>query len=346
MVESGRRRWTALVVGVLVTGLVGPVGVAQAGVDVTAAGTTSGAAGAIVAEGSLCPPGTVAVRTAARPAFGTTVPWGPLDARALGATETLVGRHVQYVHWYTGLGELPDPAKLQAVVDHGSVPVITWEPWVWTGGVDQPAYRLTEIAGGRWDAQLAAFADVLARWGGPVQVRWGHEMNGDWYPWGTGVNANAAGDYVRAYRHVHDVLTARGARQVTWVWSPNVVYPGSTPLAGLYPGDAYVDVVAVDGYNWGTSAPGKRWQTPAEVFDETLAQVRAVAPTKPLMIAETASTELGGDKAAWVRALFAWADAQPGLLAVAWFDEDKETDWRIASSRASVAAFREALAPR
>ena len=85
-------------------------------------------------------------------------------------------------------------------------------------------------------------------------LRYGHEMNGSWYPRADGVNGNAPGDFAAAWRHVHDVVTAAGATNPSWVWSPNIPYTGSTPLDGLYPGAVYVDAVALDGYNWGTSA--------------------------------------------------------------------------------------------
>ncbi|TLM74721.1 hypothetical protein FDW81_04725 [Pseudarthrobacter sp. NamB4] len=78
--------------------------------------------------------------------------------------------------------------------------------------------------------------------------------NGNWYPWSEQVNGNSAGDYVAAWRHVHSVVTAAGATNVTWMWNPNLPYWGSVPLTGLYPGAAYVDAVALDGYNWGNSA--------------------------------------------------------------------------------------------
>ena len=45
---------------------------------------------------------------------------------------------------------------------------------------------------------------------------------------------------------------------------------------GLYPGAEYLDIVAVDGFNWVTTSPDTSWLRPAELFDATLAEVRAV----------------------------------------------------------------------
>jgi hypothetical protein len=61
---------------------------------------------------------------------------------------------------------------------------------------------------------------------------------------------------------------------------------------------------------------------------------------RPILIGEVGSAEQGGDKAEWITQLFGYA-RDTGLLGFVWFDEDKETVWRIASSPAVAAAFGE-----
>jgi beta-mannanase len=177
-------------------------------------------------------------------------------------------------------------------------------------------------------------------------IRFAHEMNGDWYPWAEGVNGNQSGDYVAAWQHVHDVVAATGATNVQWVWSPNVPYWGSTDLAGLYPGAAYVDVVALDGYNWGTSQSWSSWVAPQDLFGPGIAQLRTLAPGKPILIAETAASELGGSKAAWNADLVSYLAAQPDVMGFVWFHLQKEADWRINSSDSSASALNSALLAR
>jgi beta-mannanase len=144
------------------------------------------------------------------------------------------------------------------------------------------------------------------------------------------------------WRHVHDVVAAAGATNVRWVWSPNVAFNGSAPLAPLYPGDAYVDRVGVDGYNWGTSDAAHTWQSFAGVFDTTLAQIAALT-SRPLMLCEVASTESGGDKAAWITDFFATLAHRTDIAAFVWFDANKETDWRLDSSPRAREAFAAGL---
>jgi hypothetical protein len=278
--------------------------------------------------------------------FGAATPGGPLAGAELDEVARISGESPSAVLFYKDFLQAPPIAELNAVRSRGAVPLITWEPWAWGGGLAQPAYALDRIAAGDFDAYITQWGQALASWGQPVQLRFAHEMNGNWYPWAEGVNGNQPGDYVQAWRHVHDVVAATGASNVDWVWSPNVPYFGSTDLAGLFPGAGYVNVVALDGYNWGTSASWSSWMSPQDLFAPGIAQLRTLAPGLPILIAEVASAEAGGSKAQWNTDLVSYLAAQADVEGFVWFHMQKETDWRINSSDASAAAFNAALAAR
>jgi beta-mannanase len=278
--------------------------------------------------------------------FGVATPGGALANSELDAVAALVHESPSIVMSYKDFNQPVSAAELDSVRARGATSLITWEPWVWGAGINQPAYTSADIAAGKYDAYLTQWGTALAAWGDPVMLRYAHEMNGNWYPWSDGVNGNTTGDYVAAWRHVHDVVAAAGATNASWVWSPNIPYAGSTPLAALYPGAAYVDVVALDGYNWGTSAAWSTWQAPASLFDNGLAQLRTLAPGKQILIAETASAEAGGSKADWNTALVAYLAKQTDVTGVVWFHFAKENDWRINSSATSASALAQALATR
>ena len=260
----------------------------------------------------------------------------------------MVGTPAKLVMWYTpweNVGDREFSATLSdAAASRGAVPLVTWEPFDWVGGTDQPKYALSTIIAGDHDAYIRQWAQGAAAWGKPFYLRWAHEMNGNWYPWSPGVNGNTHAEYVSAWKHIHDIFQEEGATNVRWVWGPNVRV-GDEKFADLYPGDAYVDWVGIDGYNWGTSETWSRWQTFTEVFGPTYDELTALT-NKPMMIAETASAEAGGDKAAWIRqGLLGDVPSRfPRVRAVIWFNEDKETDWRVNSSAASLGAYREAAA--
>ena len=278
--------------------------------------------------------------------FGAATPGGPLASSELDEVATVSGEIPSIVMSYKDFLQSPPITELDAVRSRGATPLVTWEPWAWGGGINQPAYSLARITAGDFDGYISQWGQSLAAWGKPVMLRFAHEMNGNWYPWAEGVNGNQAGDYVAAWRHVHDVVAATGASNVQWVWSPNVPYWGSTDLAGLYPGPGYADVVALDGYNWGTSQTWSSWVSPVDLLGPGISQLRTVAPGKPVLIAETASSELGGSKAAWNTDLVSYLAAQPDVMGFVWFHMQKETDWRINSSDSSASAFKSALSAR
>ena len=294
----------------------------------------------------LAPEEAVVPPLTAQLGFGVATPGGLRATTELDEVTRTAGEAPTLVLAFSDFSRELDVQGLEQVASRGAVPVVTWEPWLAGGGTSQPAYALQRIAAGDFDPYITRWAQGLRGFGKPVLLRFAHEMNGDWYPWSERVNGNSAGDYAAAWRHVHGVVTAAGATNVTWVWAPNVPYSGSLPFDELYPGDAYVDVVGLDGYNFGNSTSWSTWVAPDDLFSAGLDEARRLAPGKPVLIAETSSAELGGDKAAWIRDAIAYLAAQPDVQAFVWFDFDKETDWRIASSPGSAQAFAAALLER
>ena len=278
--------------------------------------------------------------------FGVGTVGGAGASAELAEVASLTGEKPSIILGYKDFHQPVPYWELEQARSAGATMLLTWEPWVWGGGIDQPAYSLDAIASGAHDAHIRSWAEQLAAWDNPVMLRFAHEMNGDWYPWAEGVNGNESGDYVAAYRHVHDIFTAAGATNVEWVWNPNTPYWGSTPLGGLYPGDTYVDTVALDGYNWGSSQAWSSWQQPWELFGWGLDELRRVAPGKPIIIAETASAEAGGSKAEWNAHLVYYLASQPDVTGLVWFHYNKEADWRINSTTSSAATLASELAKR
>lgn len=240
-----------------------------------------------------------------------------------------------------------NPKTLSRLAANGWTPLITWEPWsIRCSGRqpwDQPRYSLERILSGQFDALIQRFAEIVAALPGPVWLRPMHEMNGDWYPWCGSVNGNTPALYIKAWRYLHDALANVGA---TWVWSPYTrSHPGvsGNEMFDYYPGDAYVDWLAVDGYNWGGGQEGNGWETFDELFGDTYAKFLSSCG-KPIMIAETACAETGGDKALWIADMFSTLAANyKQVRALIWFDTLKERDWRLASSPAGLNAFKRGL---
>ena len=246
--------------------------------------------------------------------------------------------------------------QLPNIWANGNVPLVTWEPFTST---TTPADVEVRIGRGDLDAYVRTWAQRLAAFLAGTDgrlataddrrayLRLGHEANGNWYPWGAAVGGNAPADFVGMWRRVHGLVASTGVgdAQLQWIWAVNGEDVGGFAAEAFYPGDAYVDWVAVDAYNWGASTSWSSWRSPAEVLGPMVARLRALAPEKPLAVSETASTSStasGPDlaaKRAWVTDLYSWVPAT-GIGMVVWFNADKETDWAVFGGAAGDETFR------
>jgi hypothetical protein len=281
-----------------------------------------------------------------RIALGAYIPGAPSDASKIDAYAELTGKMPDIVMWYQVWGTESrafDVKSANAVRSRGAMPVISWEPWI--GKTNDPDWALSTIIAGRHDTYIREWSRDVAAWGHPIYVRPMHEMNGYWSAWSPGVNDNTTEEFVLAWRHIVDVARGEGATNIRWVWAPNIDSdnPRMSSFASVYPGDDYVDWAGLDGFNWGTSRITTSWRDLSTTFAHSVAEVRSLT-LKPLMIAETGSSELGGDKAAWITNGFAEvATDLPEVEAVIWFngiDPDWQVDWAVDSSPSSIDAFR------
>ncbi len=273
--------------------------------------------------------------------FGAYAPPSPESGMAAAnRLEQDIGRRLDIVLWYqhwAGWGPEFHPEWVSAAASDGRIPLLTWEPWA-PGSVDQPEFSLRRIADGAFDSYIQSWANALTAYGGVVYLRPMHEMNGNWYPWCGGVNGNSPADYVAAWRHMHDIFVRVGVSNVRWVWSPYAFdVPADNSFERYYPGSQYVDVLGLDGYNWGATTD-HRWQSFNQIFAGAYKRIAKLGP-QPIWIAETASDGTGGDKAAWVRDMFASAQKYPRLRAIVWFNLLKERDWRATSPDGVAATF-------
>ena len=292
----------------------------------------------------------VAVPAVGKAYLGASVPGSPQNMTAVDAWAADAGRAPSLVMWYQawgGPGSAFNTAAVSHVAARGAVPMITWEPWDWRAGMRQPMYSLHNIAKGEYDTFIRGWARAAKAWHRPLLLRFAQEMNATPYPWAVFTNGNTPARYVSAWRHVHHIFTAVGASNVSWVWSPSIIGAGRVALSSVYPGSSYVDWVAADGYNGGSVLGWGGWLSFTQLFGPTLAAFDKLAPGKPQMIGETSSAEHGGSKASWITHMFAALAQRPKVRALVWFNQNKETDWRIESSAAAQTAFvRAATAAR
>ncbi len=300
----------------------------------------------------------------------------PFNWATYDATATKIGSTPNVVGYFGGWDENFRANAVTRSWTRGTLPILTWESRPIGSANDQiiePDYTLPAIIGdpdagvaGTFDDYLHQYARDIVATGLPLGIRLDHEMNGVWYPWaetdgqGNSINSNRVGDYVKMWRHVHDIFAQEGANDlVIWIWSPNIInnlpatHKPSAFLDGLYPGDDYVDWVGLSGYLRPAYKADNDF-TFAYTFDASLAELRRITD-KPIFLAEIGASETGGHKPGWVSSLFT-ALAKPendDIVGLSWFNmaittyvegERSTNDWRIDSRDDSLAAFVAGLA--
>lgn len=344
---------------------------AKASSGSSAAGTKSGTGSSGGGSGSG-DPATTPITAPARadllkPAtryYGMYTEQAPFNWATFDATSAKVGVQPNVVGYFSGWDETFRANAVTRSWQQGRMPLMTWESRPIDAGndsTDAPAYSLPNIIRGDFDAYLHQYAKDIVATGLPLGIRLDHEMNGIWYPWsetdgqGKSINGNNVGDYVKMWRHVHDIFQQEGANNlVVWVWAPNIVnnLPASHKAPGylqsLYPGDAYVDWVGLSGY---LRPPYKSDNDFSfdYTFKASLDELRSLT-SKPILLAEIGASETDGHKPAWITSFFE-ALAKPendDIIGFSWFNlavtsyvegVRATNDWRIDSRADSLSAF-------
>ncbi len=273
--------------------------------------------------------------------------------KSLGTTFPLVQL---YAAWGSKEDEHFPKLKVESILKSGSIPVITWEPWLtdfdssqFTGGLRPVEVRdkngLNDIATGLYDDYLHTWAKAAAKVKQPIFLRFGHEMNDPYrYPWGP--QNNQAESFVAAWRHVHEVFQQENATNIIWVWSP---HPAHGWFEAYYPGNDVVDWVGVGALNYGTVAPWSQWWSFDDIFGKHYTELTAFG--KPIMVSEFGCLAVGGDRKKWFSAaLDSLPVSYPNVKALIFFHNlrDQTTtqqplDWSIRYDSSIVRTVAKAL---
>ncbi|SEM02939.1 glycoside hydrolase family 26 protein [Streptacidiphilus jiangxiensis] len=259
--------------------------------------------------------------------LGVALATVPKSMTEYDAYSRAIGKRPDLVEYYASFGDGFDAQGVRRIYDDGGLPYMAWEPF-------EPS--LASIASGASDAYVTSFARSVRALNLPLAISFGHEMNGNWYAWG--MTKATPEDFVKAWRHIHDLFEQAGATNVIWAWSPNVINPvPSIALKPYYPGDAYVDWVGMIGYYTVTGQ-----NTFDQLFGPTMRQVRQFT-RRPFVIAETAS-QLGPRRQTDVDDLFDGVAAHADVVGFIWFNVPKRADWRIQSTPHALAEYRKRAA--
>ena len=276
---------------------------------------------------SADPPGPLPVQLPAMPQsyLGVYANGVPASYAGVTAFTSATGARPDVVMYYSGW-YVPFPVSFAMIAANvRAVPLVQMNP---------EGVSIAAIASGRYDGYLSEYAEAVRAYRHPVILSFGHEMNGTWYAWGYRHTSPAV--FVAAWRHIVTLFRALGARNVTWLWTVNVVndtqHGSIPPPAPWWPGSSYVTWVGIDGYYLKPS-----WEF-APLFGPTIAKVRALT-SDPILIAETGATPTA-DQPVKIADLFAGIRLY-GLLGLVWFDATNYQGQNFSiNGPAAVTAFR------
>jgi beta-mannanase len=264
--------------------------------------------------------------------------WG--SSRVTDTLEAQLGRRFDISHTYHDWDDAFPTAGEQARAAKGTILFISWTPRFY--GTSR-IVSWASIASGSQDSQIDTTARRVKAYGRKLFLAFHTEPDRQVGTYGT------AAEYAAAWRHIHDRFAARGVTTVVWVWHVTgasnhyALYKG-----GLYPGDAYVDWIGWDPYNWYT-CHNNPW---IPFSDKAGASYNWFETNgfgdKPFMLSEYGTRDMPGNPAAkadWYRGIVPALKRMPNLKAVVYFHNGTENagcDWRIDSTPQALAAFAEA----
>ncbi len=251
-------------------------------------------------------------------------------------------------HYYRGWESFTDfnlINEFDTLRRNGWTPMINANPYYFKECpyLDVPIYKA--IADGKCDKFLHSAGKNLSKVDKPFYLLFAWEMNNADLEWSVPYTRSSSQDFVRAWRHVHNIFEKEKAVNVIWVFCPNIPNVPQYSYQDLYPGDPFVDWTCLDGYNWGNTQSWSQWASFSGVFTSSYNLLSGIAPEKPMLIGEVNTTDQGGNKAKWYESMFneEIPNKFPKIKAVVIFNENRsaqeKVNWKVDISKESLDAF-------
>lgn len=183
-----------------------------------------------------------------------------------------------------------------------------------------------DILDGIYDERFKTMARQIKEVGHPVLFRLNNEMNSDWTSYGASACLDDPEIFVELWRKIYNIFKAEGVGNAIWVFNPNdQSFPpcGYNSTMAFYPGDEYVQMFGVTGYNTGTyyaELNGEKWKSFTEIYDNVMEHQYPIYKNFPWIITEFASSSIGGDKVKWINDMFENINKYPNIKMAFWFN--------------------------
>jgi hypothetical protein len=274
---------------------------------------------------------------------------GQTEAGAVAALESQIGRELGAVRVFELWNySWPDSAA-RSWRDEGKTLLLSVKPKRSNGTVVTWRSIADATPGSTVYNEMTGWADKVASYGAPIYFTFHHEPEAH-----ANTKYGVAGDFKDAWRRMVTLFRDRGVTNArfNWIMTDYSFWVKDRREASLwYPGDAYVDAMGADAYNWYDCRAGifNSWKSLEQII-EPFRQFGRAHPDKELLLPEFGSYEdpaNPGRKAQWFRdaaALF----AKPGweqFTAILYFNSVTDTfpncKWFADTTSSSLAGFSE-----
>ncbi len=183
-----------------------------------------------------------------------------------------------------------------------------------------------EIIDGKYDEKFKKMAQDIKALQSPVLFRLNNEMNSDWVGYSASACLTDPEIYIAVWRRIYDIFEKENVDNAIWVFNPNdETFPpnGYNTSTAYYPGNEYVHIFGITGYNTGTyyaAEHGERWRTFDEIYTSITEHSEKIYGKFPWIITEFASSSVGGDKVEWINDMFDSLPNYPYIKMAFWFN--------------------------
>ncbi|BDI32439.1 hypothetical protein CCAX7_44900 [Capsulimonas corticalis] len=210
---------------------------------------------------------------------------------------------------------------------------LAWEDATWQAEANNDPTIMSYFANYAQEVNSLGFKKVI--------VRLGYEFDGGWNPFGNlNVMSNMPNNYIAAWRNIVNTMRANDPNHlIKFCWNPT---DGNVQVwaPNFYPGDAYVDYIGIDTYDYayggvypvGTTQPTQA-QRDSAWFNSELPRINVFADLarthgKPMVIGEWGLWQLndgshpsGGDNTSYLQRMYNWmSDPNNHVAAECYFE--------------------------
>ncbi len=182
-----------------------------------------------------------------------------------------------------------------------------------------------DVLDGLRDDDIRRLAQEAKEFGHPFLFRLNNEMNSTWVSYSGHLSLCDPDIFREVWIRFYEIFREEGVDNAIWVFNPNdVSFPPCkwNSHIAYYPGDEYVHMIGVTGYNTGDyfkNVTGERWRPFSEIYDRLWEMYKHLYAEFPWMITEFACSSVGGDKLAWIQDMFLGMPKYPNIKIAVWW---------------------------